>query len=108
MITDSDIEKAVEWLISNASKAAQAKANRIYLEEYRKVVKAQCMKASEESAIGAKEADAYSDPKYIHHLTVMQDAIEEDEKLTFLRKAAEAKLEAWRTMCSNNRTLGKL
>ena len=44
MITDLEIEKAVDYLRDNATKAAQARANRIYLEEYRKTIKAEIMR----------------------------------------------------------------
>ena len=36
MITDEDVEQSIEFLQSSALKTAQAKANRIYLDEYRK------------------------------------------------------------------------
>ena len=44
MITDQDIEKALDYLRDNAKKAAQAKANREYLDEFKKVLKATIMR----------------------------------------------------------------
>ena len=103
MITDDDIEKAVDYLRDNAPKAAKAKAERIYMEEYRKVVKAQIMRENDDKALGAQEAIAYSDPRYQKHLEVMRDAIERDEYHRWMLTAADAKIEAWRTQCSNAR-----
>lgn len=39
----SDPHKAVDYIIKNAGKFAQAKANRVYLEEFRKSKKALLM-----------------------------------------------------------------
>ena len=43
-ITDDEIDKALDYLRDNARDAAQARADRVYVEEYRKVIKAQLMK----------------------------------------------------------------
>lgn len=103
MITDKEIEEALEYLRTNGKKAAQAKAERIYLEEYRKVVKAQIMREYDNKPLGAQEAIAYSDPRYTEHLKVMKEAIERDEYHRWAQTAAEAKIEAWRTQSSNQR-----
>lgn len=107
MITDEDTEKAVDYLRNNARPAAQAKANRIYMDEYRKVVKSQIMK-QRDGALGAQERDAYADVKYQQHLEVLRDAIEKDEYHKWMMVAAEAKIEAWRTQRATERALGKL
>lgn len=108
MIQDSDIEKAVEYLRENARSAAQAKANRIYMEEYRKVVKAQIMREHASAALGTQEACAYSDPRYTQHLQAVKEAVEKDEYHRWMMTAAEAKLEAWRTQQANQRALDKV
>jgi hypothetical protein len=108
VISDDDIEKAVDYLRNNATKAAKAKAERIYMVEYRKVAKSQIMRENDAKAIGVQEAIAYSDPRYVQHLKVMRDAIEEDVYHEWMMKAADAKIEAWRTQQSNARSLGKL
>jgi hypothetical protein len=43
-ITDDEIDKALDYLRDNARDAAQAKADRVYVEEFRKVIKATLMK----------------------------------------------------------------
>jgi len=104
-ISDQEIEKALDYLRDNASVAAQARAERIYIEEYRKSIKAQIMKEHADMPVSAQEREAYADDRYIRHLDAIRDAVYEDEKHRFLMKAAEAKIDAWRTKCSNERAM---
>jgi hypothetical protein len=103
LITDEEIDKALDYLRDNARDAAQAKANRIYVEEYRKVIKAQLMKEHGSMSAVLQEREAYADPRYITHLEAIKQAVEADEHHRFLRGAADAKIEAWRTQSSNTR-----
>ncbi len=105
MITDEEAERAVDWLVHNASKAAKAKAERLYLDDYTRVIKSNIMRENLDNSVNAQERDAYADPRYNDHLLALKIAIEEDEKMMFLRKAAEAKISAWQTMCSNQRSV---
>lgn len=107
MITDEDVEKAVEFLRENARIAAQARANRIYMEEFRKVVKAEVMVANKELPLGAQEREAYDSTRYAEHLLALKTAVEEDEFFRWKMVAAEAKIEAWRTQQANLRAEGK-
>ena len=102
-ITDEEIDKALDYLRDNARDAAQAKANRVYVEEYRKVVKAKLMKEHGAMSAVLQEREAYSDPRYEQHLDAIKEAVEIDEGHRFLRAAADAKIEAWRTQSSNSR-----
>lgn len=102
-ITDEEIDKALDYLRDNARDAAQAKANRVYVEEYRKVIKAQLMKENGQLSGILQEREAYADPRYIAHLDAIKEAVEIDEGHRFLRAAADAKIEAWRTQSSNSR-----
>lgn len=108
MISDDEIDKALDYLRDNATVAAQSRANRIYMEEYRKVVKAQLMGESNESAVGAQERFAYAHCDYADHLDAMRTAIEMDEKHRFLLAAASAKIDAWRSEQANQRVMGKI
>lgn len=103
MILDDDIEKAIDWLRDTALKAAKGRAERAYLEEFRKVLKSQIMREHKTESLGAQEAIAYSDSRYLSHLDCIRIAIEADEHLRFLRVAAEAKIQAWQTQSANNR-----
>lgn len=104
-ITDEDIERALDYLRDNAAPAAAAKGERIFCEEYRKSLKAILASQSNETSEHAKNDFAYSHQKYLEHLERLKRAVIEDEKNRGLRAAAEAKIEAWRTMSSNYRAM---
>lgn len=104
MITEEEVEKAVHWLTANAVKAAQAKANRIYLQEYRKTLKAKLMKESSDLPLAAQEREAYADARYVEHLEALKTAVMDDEKFSWLMVAAETKVSAWQTQAKFQRT----
>jgi hypothetical protein len=66
-------------------------------------MKAQIMKEHAGDPLGAQEREAYDDPRYREHLEAIKEAVYADEYQRFMRGAAEAKIEAWRTQCSNRR-----
>lgn len=103
MFAEADIQKAVDYLRDSATSAAEARAVRIYMEEFSKTVKAQVMAEKPDEALGTQERRAYSSERYIQHLNALKTAIFEDEKHRFLRQAAMAKVEAWRTQSANER-----
>lgn len=105
MISDDEIEKAVDWLRDHALDAAKAKAERVYCEEYRKSLKAIIASNSNETSESAKERFAYASEAYQEHLAKLREAVLEDEKNRALRVAAELKIEAWRTMEANRRSV---
>ena len=102
-----DPHKAVDYIITNAKKFAKAKAERIYLEEYRKSLKAILMKRSLETAVNAQEREAYSDPEYLQLLLGLREAVEMEEKLRWDLIGAQARVEIWRTEQANFRAEGK-
>ena len=105
MIHEQEVEAAVDWLRDTATEAAQKRAERLYLDEYRKVLRAQLMKQHMDLPVSAQEREALADPKYEEHLKALKIAIDEDERMRFLRVAAEAKIEAWRSMNANHRAI---
>ena len=105
MIDEKEVEAAVDWLRDTANEAAQKRAERLYLDEYRKVLRAKLMKQHMDLPVSAQEREALADPKYADHLQALKIAIDEDEKMRFLRVAAEAKIEAWRSMNANHRAI---
>jgi preprotein translocase subunit SecD len=103
VINDNDVQKALDHLRFKAGDAAKAKANRIYLEEYRKSLKASIMKDHISLNVNAQEREAYSDEAYKTHLKAMRAAIEEDELHRWKMVAAQAIIDAWRTEQANRR-----
>lgn len=106
MVTDEEIERAVDWLRDNAEDCAEARATRIYMEESRKRIKALIMKEHVDKPLAAQEREAYADQRYLVHLDGLREAIHKDEKLRLTRDAAQAKIEFWRSHSANLR--GKL
>ena len=104
MIEESAVERAVQWMIDNATEAAQARATREYMVEYRKSLKATLMKERADLPLGAQEREAYADERYVKHLDAMRSAIEADERMRWLMSAAETRVSAWQTMCRMQRT----
>jgi hypothetical protein len=71
---DRDPHKAVDYILKHAALFAKAKAERTYIEEYRKSLKSILMKRSMETAIGAQERDAYAHPEYVQLLDGLKEA----------------------------------
>jgi hypothetical protein len=98
--------KAVEFIIENSAKYAEAKSKRIYISEFRKSKKALLMKEAmlkNVDAANAQEREAYSNQEYIDLLDGLAAAIEEEERLSWMLEAAKLKIEIWKTESFNNR-----
>ena len=108
MSNERDPHKAVDYILANAQKFAKAKAERIYLEEYRKSLKALLMKRSLEETIGAQEREAYAHEEYRGLLNGLKEAVETEEKLRWDLIAAQARVEIWRSEQANMRAEGKI
>lgn len=104
MISETDIERAIEFLRDSADSCAKKRAERLYLDDFTRSLKSQIMSEHLAEPLGAQERHAYSDIRYRNHLEALKIAIYEDEKGRFLREAADAKVRAWQTMCSNERS----
>lgn len=102
-----DPHLAVDYIIANAKKFAKAKAERIYLEEYRKSLKSILMKRSLEESLGAQEREAYAHEEYRKLLRGLKEAVEIEEKLRWDLIAAQARVEIWRSEQANLRVEGK-
>lgn len=98
--------KAIEFILEQAPKFSEAKAQRIFLEEFRKVKKALLMKQALEmgfeSAV-AQEREAYAHPEYQELLRGLQVAIEQEEGLLWKLRAAQMKSDIWRSEQASER-----
>jgi hypothetical protein len=92
-----DPNDAVDYILKNAPKFAKAKAERVYLEEYRKSLKAILMRRSVEKTIGAQEAEAYAHVEYQDLLDGLREAVEIEEKLRWDLIGAQARIDIYRT-----------
>lgn len=108
MEREIDPHRAVDYIRDNGKFYAKAKADRIYMEEYRKSLKAILMKRSMENAVNAQEREAYSHPDYVKLLEALREAVEQEEKLRWDMVAAQARVEVWRSQEATNRVEGKV
>jgi len=104
----SDANDAIEFLYKQAPKYAQAKAERVFIEEFRKSKKALLMKSSRETTSAAQERDAYASQEYIDLLDGLKQAIEIEVTLMWQLEAAKLRIEVYRTESANNRFLDKV
>lgn len=101
-----DPQKSVDYLIDHSKSYAIAESNKVYMEELRKTIKAQCMKDAE--LIGHKtavmqEREAYIAPKYKAHLEALKQAVMEREHARWLMIAAQERIAVWRSQEASNR-----
>ena len=89
--------KAIQFLIDTSPLYAKAKADRMYLEEFRKSRKAQLMSQAGTEVLGKQEVYAYAHIDYIEILEGIREAVSKEEKYRFLMTAAQARIEVWRT-----------
>jgi hypothetical protein len=107
---NKDINDAVNYLYTHGAKYAEAKAHRVYLEEFRKSQKAMLMKAAMTAGIktvAAAEIEAYSDPSYIEVLKGLEAATEAEETLRWGLVSAQARIDCWRSTEASNRAMDR-
>jgi hypothetical protein len=103
-----DPHEAIDYIIKNAGRFANARAERVYIEEYRKSLKALLMQRSGQKVIAAQERDAYAHEEYAALLAGLREAVEVEEKLRWDLIAAQARIEVWRSQEATNRTQDKM
>ena len=100
-------EDAAQSIRDKAPLYGEAKAQRVYLEEFRKSKKAMLMKEAlkmKVEAANAQEREAYADPEYVQLIKGMALAIEKEETLKWELEAARLDIEIWRSREATNRT----
>lgn len=89
-------QRAINYIMENAPKFAQAKANRVFIENFLRTVKSRLMN-EEAGTLGNKEAYAYAHSDYVAQLEALKIATEEEERLKYMLLAAQARIEVWKT-----------
>lgn len=103
MISEEDVEKAVDFLRDSAPKIAKARADLAYATEYRKSLKAMIFVSKSGGSAVEREQASYADASYLRHLEAIRSATLEFEKLRAQREGASMKIDAWRSMNANYR-----
>lgn len=102
-----DPQRAVDYMLENSLRYAQAKANRVHIEQFRKSKKALLMSECTEKSIAAREAYAYAHPEYIELLEGLRAATEQEEALKWRLTGAQLRVEVWRSQNANDRAQDK-
>ena len=106
-IRDETVHAAFDALETHVQPAAAAKAMRERREDEKKAAKARAfLKAT--GSVAEREATSILDDEYKQACERLYAAIEADEEFRNLRGKCEAIIEAWRTVQSNYRAMGKV
>ena len=106
MASDEAIEKRMAELRTLADDYAKARANTVYLEEYRKSKIAILMREAEGKGVrtaAAQERDALAHPDYLALLDGLKAATEVSERSRWLLRIAEMGSELYRTQEASKR-----
>ena len=99
-------EEAAQTIRDKAPAYGESKAQRVYLDEFRKSKKALLMKDALTlgiEAANAQEREAYAHPSYQQLIRGLAEAIEKEETLRWELEAARLDIEIWRSREATNR-----
>lgn len=105
IVTDEELERALDWLRDNAKEMGDAKAETIRASHMVKVVRALEMKKHNDKSVAHQEREALASETYRKALERDAVAAGEYEKMRALREAAALKIEAWRSEQANYRAM---
>tara|TARA_Y100000033_G_C2722411_1_gene98994 strand:+ start:210 stop:533 length:324 start_codon:yes stop_codon:yes gene_type:complete len=104
MITDNQVQEALDWMIQNEDALAEAKAAYHDLDRFSKTIKAELMsKISSNMSVAARETEALANEEYKTHLDNLR--IAEEQYLKYEYKMDHNKLicQLWQTISANKR-----
>ena len=104
MITDNQVQEALDWMIKNEDALAEAKAAYHDLDRFSKTIKAELMsKISSNMSVAARETEALANEEYKTHLDNLR--IAEEQYLRYEYKMDPNKLicQLWQTISANKR-----
>jgi hypothetical protein len=105
LVSDADVEKALDFLRDNAGAIGEARAAMIRTDGMLKHIKALEMKRHNELPVSAQDREAVASAAYLDALMKAAVAAGEYEKMKSLREAAAAKIEVWRSASANYRAM---
>ena len=104
MITEKQVQEALDWMIQNEDALAEAKAAYHDLDRFSKTIKAELMsKISSNMSVAARETEALANEEYKTHLDNLR--IAEEQYLKYEYKMDHNKLicQLWQTISANKR-----
>ena len=104
MITEKQVQEALDWMLQNEDALAEAKAAYHDLDRFSKTIKAELMsKISSNMSVAARETEALANEEYKTHLDNLR--IAEEQYLKYEYKMDHNKLicQLWQTISANKR-----
>ncbi len=110
MISDDDVQSALDYLRESAKKAAVARSQAKTMDKFVGIEEARLkMLATQDGLSNAASQDwARASKEYKDALIAWQEAIRQDAEFTMLREAASSRIEAWRSWEATNRMMEKI
>jgi hypothetical protein len=105
LVSDSDVEKALDWLRDQAEEVGNAKEEAVRADHMLKHVKALAMKIHGELPVSAQQREAEASTQYLEAIDRSAKAAGQLLKLQALREAAALKIEVWRSAGANYRAM---
>lgn len=105
LVSEADVQKALDWLRDNADEIGKAKAACIRTERMVKHIKAIEMQRHNELPVSAQDREATASMAYVNALAEEAAAAGEYERMRALREAAALKIEVWRSASANYRAM---
>lgn len=110
MITEKQIEAALEYLRESVDDASKARSDMVVTEEWKKTTKARLMVQAGKDGVKsatAQEVVALAHPDFAQAVEAHGAAVQLFSFHQMKRETASAWIEAWRTQSSNQRAEGK-
>lgn len=98
---------AIDFIIKHGNEFAVAKSNRVFIEQYLKVVKAKLMNDCANMPSTKAEAYALAHPDFKLQIDGLKVAVEKEETLKWHLEAARLRVEVWRSQEASNRNQDK-
>lgn len=105
LVTDNELERALDWLRDNAKEIGEAKRQAIITERMVRHIRALEMKKYSELPVSAQEREALASDRYKQACYDEAVAAGKFEEMRALREAAQLKIEAWRSEQANYRSM---
>lgn len=103
MTAEEQLEKRMQEWRTLSARRADAKANMVYLEHYRKAKRAELETQAPEGSEASKQRWALRHPDYEKVIAGYSDAVRAFEKLDWEMRIAMRKSEIWQSMQANRR-----
>ena len=103
MIDSREIGEALDSIEINAPEYAKAKAERVHLDDYRKVQLALLFEKAIGKTVAERENWCKAHVQYQEVLTEHANAVERETALYWKLKLAETHIEVWRTIQASRR-----